>query len=88
MKDWMRWGLSERRGCAVIGIGRSSVGYQPRASNDEELLRTLRKLALRHPRYGYRRIWALLRRAGEGINVKKVLRLWRKAGSRSWTGMR
>jgi putative transposase len=80
VKDWVQWGLSERRGCAVIGIGRSSVGYQPRASKDEELLRKLKKLALRHPRYGYRRIWALIRREGEGINVKKVLRLWRKAG--------
>jgi len=80
VKDWVQWGLSERRGCAVIGIGRSSVGYQPCASKDEELLKRLRKLALKHPRYGYRRIWALLRREGEAINVKKVLRLWRKAG--------
>jgi putative transposase len=80
VKDWVQWGLSERRGCAVIGIGRSSVGYQPRASKDEDFLKKLRKLALKHPRYGYRRIWALLRREGEGINVKKVLRLWRRAG--------
>lgn len=80
MKDWMSWGLSERRGCAVIGIGRSSVGYRPHSSGDDDLLKRLKQLALRHPRYGYRRAWALLKREGENINPKKVLRLWRKAG--------
>jgi transposase InsO family protein len=33
-----------------------------------------------HPRYGYRRIWALLRREGWAINRKRVYRLWRRAG--------
>ena len=80
MNDWISWGLSERRGCAVIGIGRSSVGYQPHASDDDELLKRLKKLALRHPRYGYRRVWSLLKREGDRINRKKVLRLCRKAG--------
>jgi putative transposase len=56
------------------------VGYPPQPSKDEELLKKLKKLALRHPRYGYRRIWALLKREGERINAKKILRLWRKAG--------
>ncbi len=34
---------------------------------------------MRHPRYGYRRIWALLRREGWGVNRKRVQRLWRAA---------
>ena len=80
MNDWVSWGLSERRGCAVIGIGRSSVGYLAHACDDDELLNRIKKLALRHPRYGYRRVWALLKREGERINRKKILRLWRKAG--------
>lgn len=33
-----------------------------------------------HPRYGHRRAWALLRRSGVKVNLKRVLRLWRKAG--------
>lgn len=80
MKDWVSWGLSERRGCAVIGIGRSSVGYLAHPSDDEDLLKKLKQLARRHPRYGYRRVWALLRRDGDSVNRKKILRLWRKAG--------
>lgn len=36
-------------------------------------------VAQRHPCYGYRRIWALLRREGWGVNRKRVQRLWRTA---------
>ena len=41
-----------------------------------------RMLALvrEHPRFGYRRIWALLRREGWRVNRKRVYRLWRREG--------
>jgi len=38
------------------------------------------QLARRHPRYGYRRVWALLRREGWDVNRKRVQRLWREEG--------
>ncbi len=34
-------------------------------------------MAMKHPRFGYRRIWAMLRREGIKVNVKKVYRLWK-----------
>lgn len=37
-------------------------------------------MALRHPRFGYRRIAAVLRREGWRVNRKRVLRLWRTEG--------
>ena len=40
----------------------------------------MRELALRHPRYGYRRIAVLLRAEGFKVNEKRVHRLWRKEG--------
>jgi transposase InsO family protein len=40
----------------------------------------MRELALRHPRYGYRRVAALLAAEGFKVNVKRVHRLWRKEG--------
>jgi transposase InsO family protein len=40
----------------------------------------MRELALRHPRYGYRRVGALLRREGFEVNEKRVRRLWRQEG--------
>ena len=74
-------GISKRRCCALVGISRSSLDYQARPKSEEErLLKELRTIALRNPRYGYRRAWALLRRAGEKVNRKRVLRLWRNGG--------
>jgi transposase InsO family protein len=35
-----------------------------------------------NPRYGYRRVWALLRREGWHVNKKRVYRLWREEGLR------
>jgi len=37
-------------------------------------------LSRRNPRYGYRRVWALLRREGWSVNKKRVHRLWREEG--------
>jgi len=41
------------------------------------------ELVRRHPRFGYRRIWALLRRAGWKVNRKRIWRLWRQQGAES-----
>ena len=38
------------------------------------------ELVRRHPRYGYRRVWALLRQEGLPVNRKRIYRLWRKEG--------
>ena len=46
-------------------------------NGEKELKAQMRELALRHPRYGYRRIAALLERDGWHVNKKRVLRLWR-----------
>ena len=37
-------------------------------------------LATQYGRYGYRRITALLHRAGWVVNVKRVERIWRREG--------
>ncbi len=51
-----------------------------RPPRDQPLLTRLRELAEQHPRYGYRRIHALLRRHGSTVSVKRVHRLWQQAG--------
>jgi transposase InsO family protein len=38
------------------------------------------ELARQYGRYGYRRITALLRRAGWAVNKKRVERIWRREG--------
>jgi hypothetical protein len=78
-----RFGVSERRACRLTSQHRSSQRYQRRLVPDELLLRErLQLLARRHPRYGYRRIHAILRREGWACNRKRVQRLWRDEGLR------
>ncbi len=91
--------LSQRRVCKALGFDRSSVRYQPsrvKQERDRALSERLRQLAQEHPRFGYRRMQAMLKRQGRGQgqsqgqsqgqgqsqshNHKRVQRLWRKAG--------
>jgi len=37
-------------------------------------------MAEQKPRYGYRRLWVMLRREGEVVNHKRVYRVYREAG--------
>lgn len=76
-----RFGVSERRATRALGRSRSTVRYRPRRRSDEAaLVRALRRLVRRHPRYGYRRIWARLVAGGWRVNHKRVRRLWKSLG--------
>src|SRR2546426_625021 len=72
--------LSCRRACALLRVARSALAYAARRpGRDGALVAALQRLAAAHPRYGYRRMWALLRRRGLAVNPKRVHRLWRCA---------
>jgi putative transposase len=65
----------------VIGQPRSSQRYAGRkAHRDRRLAERMVELSRENPRYGYRRVWALLRREGWPVNKKRVHRLWRQEG--------
>lgn len=67
---------SERRACKTIGQARSSQRYQAKPRSDEpRLLQRLMHLVRRRPRFGYRRIAALLRADGFRASDSRVLRL-------------
>ena len=72
--------MSERRACGLIGVARSSCRYQARGKGDAELRTALRELALARPRFGYRRLWVMLRRQGRDVNRKRVYRVYREEG--------
>jgi putative transposase len=62
---------------------RSTQRYAKLAPEYElRLVARMNELAGQHPRYGYRRIWALLRSEGWRVNRKRVERLWRLEGHR------
>jgi putative transposase len=73
--------LSERRACRTIDQPRSTQRYaEQRPGVDQALSCRVSELSRKNPRYGYRRVWALLRREGWEVNKKRVHRLWREAG--------
>ena len=60
---------------------RSSQRYQPRPRDDESQLAVrMRELARGRPRFGYRRIAALLRAEAWQASDTRVFRLWRREG--------
>ena len=76
-----RLGYSQRRICRAIGQGRSCQRYAPVVRDEErQLIDEVYRLALRWPRFGYRRITALLRKDGWRVNLKRVHRLWKSEG--------
>ena len=78
-----QYGVSQRRICRVMGRSRSGLRYRRKRRADEPALnREIKRLARRHPRYGYRRIHALLVREGWSVNLKRVRRLWISLGLR------
>lgn len=78
------FGVSQRRACRVLGTSRSSLrrGDPPLRIADEVLRQRLRDLARARPRFGYRRLCALLRAEGHQVNHKRVARLCREEGLR------
>src|SRR4051794_7556370 len=73
--------VSQRCVSRALDLSRSGLRYAP-VERDEQaaLARRIEELAGMHPRYGYRRIWALLVREGWSVNKKAVRRLWRQSG--------
>ena len=63
-------------GVSRAGYYRHFVASAP-ARADADLRDRIQKLSLQHRHYGYRRIAAQLRREGEIVNAKRVLRLMR-----------
>jgi putative transposase len=70
-------GISERRACGLLIVGRGTCRYEAvtREAN-EELRAKLRELAMVRRRFGYRRLHAMLRREGFAVNHKRVYRLY------------
>ena len=73
-------GISERRSCTVLGVDRSSIRYVSHTPDQTPLMLRIRELAATRTRYGYFRIYILLRREGWFVNHKRVYRLYRQDG--------
>lgn len=73
-------GLSERRACSIVGADRAMVRYRSCRPPDAALRARLRDLAHARRRFGYRRLFILLRREGEPSGINRIHRLYREEG--------
>ncbi|HBI6868961.1 TPA: IS3 family transposase [Enterobacter cancerogenus] len=74
-------GLSQRRACRLTGLSLSTCRYEAqRPAADAHLSGRITELALERRRFGYRRIWQLLRREGLHVSHKRVYRIYHLNG--------
>ncbi|MFX1707384.1 IS3 family transposase [Chitinophaga sp. CC14] len=69
-------GISVSRACRLVSFPRTKFYYRTR-KNDKALIHALEELAFKYTSYGFRKLFAYLRRAGHSWNHKKVYRVYR-----------
>lgn len=70
--------VSQRRASRALDLPRSSLRYASVSRGEQAALaRRIEELAGTHPRFGYRRIWALLDREGWSVNKKAARHAFR-----------
>jgi putative transposase len=74
--------LSVRRQCALLGLNRSSLYYEPAGESPEalRLVRLIDEQYTAYPFYGSRRMARWLTQRGEPVNRNRVQRLMRLMG--------
>jgi hypothetical protein len=64
--------MSEHRACAVTAADRKMIRHRSRRPPETELRTRLRDLANERRRFGYRRLFILLRREGEPSGMNRI----------------
>ena len=81
MKLQAKFAVSERRACRVVDQPRSCQRYVAQPRDDEQaLVQRMLHLVRQRPRFGYRRIAALLRCEAWRASATRIYRLWRREG--------
>ena len=84
-------GVSERRACELLEIGRSTLRYQAQERHDTELIERIRAVHLKAPRFGVRRVSKQFQRerrkqekkglpVSEPVNRKRIQRIMSQNG--------
>lgn len=71
-------GLSERHACRLLSLSRSVYRYRPKRPDDGEIVAQLLQIAERKPRWGFGKMFGLLRHQGHRWNHKRVQRVYRE----------
>jgi transposase InsO family protein len=81
---WRPSSAPGEKACRFLRLSRATYWYrsQPPSPRMEQLRERMEVLSGKHPRYGYRRIAALLRREGWRVGKRQIQRLRRQQGLR------
>lgn len=75
-----KYKMGERRACRLVRQHRSMQRYRSQKDSEEKLIAKIKKVAFEKRRFGYRRIYAVLRKAGHLVNHKRLYRLYKDCG--------
>lgn len=67
---------SERQACRLVGLSRSVRRYVAQRPDDGPIIEALAAQVEAHPRFGFRKLFLLLRKAGHPWNHKRVWRVY------------
>jgi putative transposase len=69
-------GLSVRQACRAVDLSRTVYAYHRKPDRDTEVIAVLQELVERFPRYGFKKLFQLIRRRGHHWNHKRVYRVY------------
>ncbi len=78
MADYARvlFGISIRQACAWFNISRMMFYYERKSADDSDVIDKLTELADRYPRYGFHKLFIIIRREDHVWNHKRVYRVY------------
>jgi putative transposase len=76
------YAVSERRVCRVVGITRSTKRRSPGRTEEVKLIGRIHELSEQYPRFGYRKVFVLMRNEGWKIGRERLRLLRRREGLR------
>lgn len=71
-----QFAMSLRQACRTLSLSRTVFRYQPDTRRDEPVIMALTVAAERYPRYGFKKLFQVLRRQGNSWNHKRVHRIY------------
>jgi putative transposase len=75
-----KYGASIRQVCRAMMVSRSLYHYRSVAADQTPLRTRIKEIAATRVRYGYKRVYVVLRREGWRVNHKRVYRLYKQEG--------
>ena len=71
-----QFGLSIRAACQALSLSRSVYSYQPDTTRNDPVIAALQNAVERYPRYGFKKLFLILRRQGHVWNHKRIYRVY------------